>query len=53
MEATGGFETVVAAALAAAQLPLAVVMSLALVRPLKGMLIALQFANKAEQGRFR
>ena len=33
--------------------PLAILLSLAMVRPLKGMLIALQYANKAEQGRFR
>ncbi|MCJ2128955.1 DUF983 domain-containing protein [Methylobacterium sp. E-045] len=32
---------------------LSVGLSLALVRPLKGMLAALQFANKAEEGRFR
>ena len=31
---------------------LSVGLSLALVRPLKGMMIALQYANKAEQGRF-
>ncbi|MGV7030137.1 DUF983 domain-containing protein [Methylobacterium symbioticum] len=31
---------------------LSIGLSLALVRPLKGMLIALQYANKAEQGRF-
>lgn len=35
------------------ELPLAVILSLAMVRPLKGMMIALQFSNKAEQGRFR
>ena len=34
-------------------LPLAVGLSLALVRPAKGVLAALQFRNKAEQGRFR
>ena len=33
--------------------PLAVGLSLLLVRPLKGVLAAVQFANKAEQGRFR
>lgn len=32
---------------------LAIGLSLALVRPLKGVLAAVQFANKAEQGRFR
>lgn len=32
---------------------LSIGLSLALVRPLKGMLAALQFHNKAEQGRFR
>ncbi len=31
---------------------LTVGLSLILVRPLKGMMIALQYANKAEQGRF-
>lgn len=31
---------------------LSIGLSLLLVRPLKGMLIALQYANKAEQGRF-
>jgi uncharacterized protein (DUF983 family) len=31
---------------------LSVGLSLALVRPLKGVMIALQYANKAEQGRF-
>ncbi|TXN84591.1 DUF983 domain-containing protein [Methylobacterium sp. WL8] len=31
---------------------LSVGLSLLLVRPLKGMLLALQYANKAEQGRF-
>lgn len=32
-------------------LPLTLVLSLGLLRPLKGLLIALQFRNKAEQGR--
>ncbi|MBD8905480.1 DUF983 domain-containing protein [Methylorubrum zatmanii] len=32
---------------------LAIGLSLLMVRPLKGMLAAIQFANKAEQGRFR
>ncbi len=32
---------------------LSVGLSLVLVRPLKGLLIALQYANKAEQGRFK
>ncbi|PXW66469.1 DUF983 domain-containing protein [Methylobacterium sp. B4] len=32
---------------------LAIGLSLLLVRPLKGLLAAIQFANKAEQGRFR
>ena len=32
---------------------LAIGLSLALVRPLKGVLAAVQFANKAEQGRVR
>ena len=31
---------------------LSIGLSLLLVRPLKGMLIALQYSNKAEQGRF-
>lgn len=31
---------------------LSIGLSLILVRPLKGMLIALQYSNKAEQGRF-
>jgi uncharacterized protein (DUF983 family) len=30
--------------------PLVVILSLGLLRPLKGLLIALQYANKAEQG---
>ena len=34
-------------------LNLAIGLSLLLVRPLKGLLAAIQFANKAEQGRFR
>ena len=34
-------------------LPLSVGLSLVLVRPAKGILAALQFRNKAEQGRFR
>ncbi|MCF4128972.1 DUF983 domain-containing protein [Methylobacterium sp. SyP6R] len=33
--------------------PLSIVLSLILVRPLKGMMAALQYANKAAQGRFR
>lgn len=33
-------------------LTLSVGLSLILVRPLKGLLIALQFSNRAEQGRF-
>ena len=32
---------------------LSIGLSLALVRPLKGVLAALQYTNKAEQGRFR
>ena len=32
---------------------LSIGLSLAIIRPLKGVLAALQFANKAEQGRFR
>lgn len=32
---------------------LSIGLSLLLVRPLKGLLVALQFKNKAEQGRFR
>jgi uncharacterized protein (DUF983 family) len=32
---------------------LSIGLSLLLVRPLKGVLAALQFTNKAEQGRFR
>jgi uncharacterized protein (DUF983 family) len=32
---------------------LAIGLSLGLVRPLKGLLAAVQFVNKAEQGRFR
>jgi uncharacterized protein (DUF983 family) len=31
---------------------LSIGLSLLLVRPLKGLLIALQYSNKAEQGRF-
>jgi uncharacterized protein (DUF983 family) len=34
-------------------LSLSVGLSLLLVRPLKGMLVALQYSNKAEEGRFR
>ena len=34
-------------------LPLIVVLSLGLVRPSKGVLIALQYRHKAEQGRFK
>ncbi len=33
--------------------PLSIVLSLILVRPLKGMMAALQYANKASEGRFR
>ncbi len=33
--------------------PLSIVLSLILVRPLKGLMAALQYANKAEQGRLR
>lgn len=33
--------------------PLTLLLCLALVRPLKGLLIVLQYANKAEQGRLR
>ncbi|GJD50644.1 hypothetical protein OPKNFCMD_3387 [Methylobacterium crusticola] len=33
--------------------PLAIVLSLVLVRPLKGMMAALQYTNKAAEGRFR
>lgn len=36
---------------AALWLPLSVLLSLALVRPLKGVLVVLQYANKAEEGR--
>jgi uncharacterized protein (DUF983 family) len=32
-------------------LPLVVILSLGLLRPMKGLLVALQFANKAQQGR--
>ena len=32
---------------------LSIGLSLVIIRPLKGVLAALQFANKAEQGRFR
>ncbi|HEX4765357.1 MAG TPA: DUF983 domain-containing protein [Lichenihabitans sp.] len=32
-------------------LPLVLILSLGLLRPLKGLLVALQFRNKAEQGR--
>ena len=38
---------------AALWLPASVILSLALVRPAKGVLVALQYANKAEQGRLR
>jgi uncharacterized protein (DUF983 family) len=38
---------------AALWLPLVIVLSLALVRPAKGVLIALQYRHKAEEGRFR
>jgi uncharacterized protein (DUF983 family) len=38
---------------AALWVPLSVVLSLILVRPLKGMMAALQYANKAAEGRFR
>ncbi len=34
-------------------IPLSIGFSLALIRPAKGVLAALQFRNKAEQGRFR
>ena len=34
-------------------LTLSVGLSLILVRPLKGLLIALQFSNRAEEGRFK
>jgi uncharacterized protein (DUF983 family) len=33
-------------------LPLAIVLCLAVLRPAKGILVALQYRNKAEQGRF-
>lgn len=33
--------------------PLSILLCLALVRPLKGMMAALQFAHRAEEGRFR
>ena len=33
--------------------PLSITLCLALVRPLKGMMAALQFAHRAEEGRFR
>ncbi len=33
-------------------LPLTALLSLAMVRPLKGLMIAVQFVNKAEEGRF-
>jgi uncharacterized protein (DUF983 family) len=33
-------------------LPLTIIASLALLRPLKGILVAVQYAHKAEQGRF-
>ena len=32
-------------------LPLTLVVCLGMLRPLKGVLVALQYANKAEQGR--
>ena len=38
---------------AALWLPLVIVLSLVLVRPAKGLLIALQYRHKAEEGRFR
>ena len=37
---------------AAVALTLSVGLSLLLVRPLKGLLIALQYSNRAEEGRF-
>jgi uncharacterized protein (DUF983 family) len=33
-------------------LPLTILLCLGLIRPLKGLLVALQYGNKAEQGRF-
>jgi uncharacterized protein (DUF983 family) len=33
-------------------LPLTTILSLAMVRPLKGLMIAIQYVNKAEEGRF-
>ena len=33
--------------------PLSIILSLILVRPLKGMMAALQYSNKAAEGRFR
>ena len=38
---------------AALWLPASVLLSLALVRPFKGVLVTLQYANKAEQGRLQ
>ncbi len=34
-------------------LPLAVIVCLALLRPMKGLAVALQFAHKAEEGRLK
>jgi uncharacterized protein (DUF983 family) len=34
-------------------LPLTAILSLALLRPLKGMVVALQFRNRAEEGRLQ
>ena len=34
-------------------LPLVIVLSLGLLRPMKGLLVALQFSNKAQQGRLQ
>lgn len=34
-------------------LPLTVILSLALVRPAKGLMVALQYSNRAEEGRLK
>ncbi|HEY8564175.1 MAG TPA: DUF983 domain-containing protein [Beijerinckiaceae bacterium] len=38
---------------AALWLPLSTILSLGLVRPLKGLMVAVQYANKAEEGRWQ
>ena len=38
---------------AALWLPLSTILSLGMVRPLKGLMVAVQYANKAEEGRWQ